>query len=70
MGMARSPLAAAMVGKTIGKRINEGQIPMYVERFGSVVDEIFVTARLAMGRKLPGNPSPVRWRTVPARILG
>jgi glutamate synthase domain-containing protein 2 len=44
VGMARSPLAAAMVGKTIGKRINEDQIPVYVERFGSKVEEIFVTA--------------------------
>ena len=44
VGMARSPLAAAMVGKTIGKRIQEGQIPVYVERFGSSIDEIFVTA--------------------------
>jgi len=42
--MARSPLAAAMVGKTIGKRIEEGQIPVYVERFGSSIEEIFVTA--------------------------
>jgi len=42
--MARSPLAAAMVGKTIGKRIDEGQIPVYVERFGSTREEIFVTA--------------------------
>ena len=44
VGMARSPLAAAMVGKTIGKRIKEDQIPVYVERFGNKVDEIFVTA--------------------------
>ncbi|MBM3297853.1 MAG: FMN-binding glutamate synthase family protein, partial [Candidatus Aminicenantes bacterium] len=44
VGMARSPLAAAMVGKTIGKRINESQIPVYVERFGYSVDEIFVTS--------------------------
>ena len=44
VGMARSPLAAAMVGKTIGKRIDEGQIPVYVERFGSSREEIFVTA--------------------------
>ncbi|MBN2207305.1 MAG: FMN-binding glutamate synthase family protein [Candidatus Aminicenantes bacterium] len=43
VGMARSPMAAAMVGKTIGKRIEEGQIPVYVERFGSAVDEIFIT---------------------------
>ncbi len=44
VGMARGPMAAAMVGKTIGKRIEEDQIPVYVERFGSRVEEIFVTA--------------------------
>ncbi|MCP2520717.1 FMN-binding glutamate synthase family protein [Candidatus Aminicenantes bacterium AC-335-K20] len=44
IGMARGPLAAAMVGKTIGKRIEEGQIPVYVERFGNTIDEIFITA--------------------------
>jgi len=42
--MARSPLAAAMVGKTIGSRIKDGQIPVYVERFGNSVEEIFITA--------------------------
>jgi len=42
--MARGPMAAAMVGKTIGRRIEEDQIPVYVERFGSRVEEIFVTA--------------------------
>ncbi len=44
VGMARGPMAATMVGKTIGKRIHEGQIPVYVERFGSSAEEIFVTA--------------------------
>jgi glutamate synthase domain-containing protein 2 len=44
IGMARSPLAAAMVGKTIGKAIEGGQIPVYIERFGSTAEEIFVTA--------------------------
>jgi len=44
IGMARSPIAAAMVGKTIGRAIEEGQLPVYVERFGSTKDEIFVTA--------------------------
>ncbi len=43
-GMARGPMAAAMVGKTIGKRIEEGQIPIYIERFGSTAEDIFVTA--------------------------
>jgi len=44
IGMARSPLAAAMVGKTIGKRINENQVPVFIERFGNSAEEIFVTA--------------------------
>jgi len=44
VGMARSPMAAAMVGKTIGSRIKDGQIPVYVERFGNSAEEIFVTA--------------------------
>lgn len=42
--MARSPIAAAMVGKTIGRAIEENQIPVYIERFGSSKEEIFVTA--------------------------
>ena len=60
VGMARSPLAAAMVGKTIGKRINEGQIPVYVERFGIAVDEIFVTTpklRKKYGNKFNNLPT-------------
>jgi glutamate synthase domain-containing protein 2 len=44
VGMARAPIAAAMVGKTIGRAIEESQLPVYVERFGSTKDEIFVTA--------------------------
>ncbi len=44
VGMARSPIAAAMVGKTLGRAIDEHQVPVYVERFGNSKDEIFVTA--------------------------
>lgn len=44
IGMARGPLAAAMVGKTIGKRIERGEVPVYVARFGNTKEEIFVTA--------------------------
>jgi len=44
IGMARSPIAAAMVGKTIGRTIDENQVPVYIERFGNTKDEIFVTA--------------------------
>ncbi|MDI6733268.1 MAG: FMN-binding glutamate synthase family protein [Planctomycetota bacterium] len=53
IGMARAPIAAAMVGKTIGRSIEEHQVPVYVERFGSSKDEIFVTA--ATLRKELGN---------------
>ncbi|HHO75424.1 MAG TPA: FMN-binding glutamate synthase family protein [Deltaproteobacteria bacterium] len=44
IGMARGPIAAAMVGKTIGRTIDDLQVPVYIERFGNSKDEIFVTA--------------------------
>jgi len=44
VGMARAPVAAAMVGKTIGRTIESRQLPVYIERFGSSKEEIFVTA--------------------------
>jgi len=44
IGMARAPLAAAMVGKTIGRAIEDHQLPVYIERFGDTKDEIFVTS--------------------------
>ena len=60
VGMARAPIAAAMVGKTIGRTIEENQVPVYIERFGNSEEEIFVTAgtlRKELGdeefRKLP-----------------
>lgn len=44
VGMARAPLCAAMVGKTIGKKIRDEEVPVFVERFGNRKEEIFVTA--------------------------
>jgi len=44
VGMARAPIAAAMVGKTIGRTIEDRQVPVYIERFGCSKEEIFVTA--------------------------
>lgn len=44
IGMARAPLAAAMVAKTIGKGIEDQNLPIYIQRFGMTVDEIFVEA--------------------------
>jgi len=42
--MARAPLAAAMVGKTIGKTLESKQIPVYLERYGQTKEAVFVTA--------------------------
>ena len=44
IGMARAPIAAAMVGKTLGRTIEAHQVPVYVERFGRTRDEVFVTS--------------------------
>ncbi len=65
VGMARAPIAAAMVGKTIGRAIDEGQLPVYVERFGNSRDEIFVTAS-ALRHQLGDTV----FETLPAGALG
>jgi len=60
VGMARAPLAAAMVGKTIGKRLEAGDLPVFIERFGYSKDEIFVTApqlRKEFGDKFDDIPT-------------
>lgn len=44
IGMARGPIAAAMVGKTIGRMINDENISGSVEKYGKSLEEIFVTS--------------------------
>jgi len=65
VGMARGPIAAAMVGKTIGRTIDNQMVPIYIERFGNSKDEIFVTAD-ALRREL-GNEA---FEKVPTGALG
>ena len=65
IGMARAPLAAAMVGKTIGRAIEDRRIPVYIERFGNSIEEIFVTSTDL--RKELGNKE---FKRVPAGALG
>jgi glutamate synthase domain-containing protein 2 len=65
VGMARGPIAAAMVGKTLGRAIEIGQLPVYVERFGSTKDEIFVTAS-TLRREL----GDAEFEKLPAGALG
>jgi glutamate synthase domain-containing protein 2 len=60
IGMARAPLAAAMVGKTIGARIDEKEVPVYVSRFGDSKEEIFVTGstlKQKLGKKFEELPT-------------
>ncbi len=44
VGMARAPISAAMIGKNVGQRIKEGNLPIYYARFGNTIDAIFVEA--------------------------
>ncbi|MDH5481410.1 MAG: FMN-binding glutamate synthase family protein [Candidatus Bathyarchaeota archaeon] len=44
VGMARAPLTAAMVGKNVGNRIKEGNLPVYYGRYGNTIDAVFVEA--------------------------
>ncbi|HUW62510.1 MAG TPA: FMN-binding glutamate synthase family protein [Candidatus Bathyarchaeia archaeon] len=65
VGMARAPIAAAMVGKTIGRSIDSRQVPVYISRFGCTKDEIFVTA-VDIRRKLCNGD----FEKIPAGALG
>jgi glutamate synthase domain-containing protein 2 len=65
VAMARGPIAAAMVGKTIGRTIDENEVPVYIERFGHTKDEIFVTASSL--RKELGNDE---FERIPTGALG
>ena len=65
IGMARAPVAAAMVGKTIGRAIDEHEVPVYIERFGNTRDEIFVTAA-----HLRGELGHEEFEALPAGALG
>lgn len=64
VGMARGPMCAAMVGKTIGLKVQQGDIPVYIERFGNTAKEIFVTTPEL--RKLYGD----RFDEIPTGAIG
>lgn len=44
IGMARAPLAAAMVGKTVGRMITDENIPSSIQKYGKTLEEIFVVS--------------------------
>ncbi|MHB8157705.1 MAG: FMN-binding glutamate synthase family protein [Desulfocucumaceae bacterium] len=44
IGMARSALSAAMVGKTVGEAIKSGKVPNEYKKYGESLDQVFVAA--------------------------
>ena len=47
VGMARAPIAAVMVGKTVETMIKEGKVTGHIQKYGKTFEEIFVeTAEL------------------------
>ena len=40
IGMCRAPMAAAMVGKTIGDMIAQGRVPKHLREYGTSIEEV------------------------------
>ncbi|HHT9136062.1 MAG TPA: FMN-binding glutamate synthase family protein [Candidatus Wunengus sp. YC60] len=64
VGMARSPLCAAHVGKLVSEQINKNAVDKTIEPYGRTMDEIFVLASRA--KRLFGSNG----KEVPAGALG
>jgi glutamate synthase domain-containing protein 2 len=60
VGMARAPLTAAMVSKNVGRRIAEGNLPIYYGRYGNTIEATFVEAsrlKKKLGKKFKDLPT-------------
>lgn len=44
VGVARAPLTAVLVGKTIGRMVAEGKVPSEWAKYGDRIDQVFVAA--------------------------
>jgi len=44
LGLARSPLAACMVAKTVGEAIKAGKVPNEYKKYGETLEQIFICA--------------------------
>jgi len=58
VGMARGPIAAAMVGKNVGSLIAGGNVPGIYKKYGNSVEEVFVGS-IEIKRMLNGTFSEV-----------
>ena len=60
VGLARAPLTAAMVAKNVGRRIEEGNLPIYYGRYGNTIEATFIEAsrlKKKLGRKFKDLPT-------------
>lgn len=44
IGMARSALSAAMVGKTVGEAVKSGKVPAEYKKYGENLEQVFIAA--------------------------
>jgi hypothetical protein len=44
VGMCRAPMAAAMVGKTVGNMLKEGRLPTELAQYGTSIEELFANS--------------------------
>lgn len=44
VGLARAPITAAMVGKTVGKMVSEGKLPSELAKYGETVEQLFTAS--------------------------
>ncbi len=59
VAMARAPITAAMVGKTIGNALQSGNLPAPIKEYGRTIEDIFITApelRRMLGDKFDNLP--------------
>jgi len=59
-GMARASITAAMVGKNVGQRIIEGNLPIYYARYGNTIEATFIEAgrlKKNLGEKFKDLPT-------------
>jgi len=65
IGMARSALSAAMVGKTVGEAIKMGKVPNEYKKYGDKLEQVFIAVE-----ELKNNLGPDAFSELPVGAIG
>ncbi len=65
IGMARSALSAAMVGKTVGEAIKIGKVPNEYKKYGDKLEQVFIAVE-----ELKNNLGPDAFSELPVGAIG